>query len=196
MGEVTSTAAAETGLRPGPPVVVGGADTQLGLLGIGVTEPGRITVVGGTFWQTTVATDPPADRSRGPASHPVPCVPGQWMTEGIGFYCGIVMRWFRDAFCEPELLEAERGADAYDVMERKAATVPAGSNGAARCLLEPHGRQALGARVAVVRRVRRRRPPDDTGRIRASAPSRRAPPTSRAATCAIIEELTGPGSTM
>ena len=43
----------------GTPVVVGGADTQLGLLGIGVTEPGRFTVVGGTFWQHTVVLDEP-----------------------------------------------------------------------------------------------------------------------------------------
>ena len=52
------------------------------------------------------------------------------MTEGIGFYCGIVMRWFRDAFCELEKAEADRrGVDAYAVMEEAAATVPPGSNG-------------------------------------------------------------------
>ena len=56
--------------------------------------------------------------------------PGQWMTEGIGFYCGIVMRWLRDALCEPEKAEAARlGVDPYVVMERAAAEVPAGSNG-------------------------------------------------------------------
>ena len=53
------------------------------------------------------------------------------MMEGIGFYCGIVMRWFRDAFCE---LESARGAsatgvDVYELLERKAATRPPGSNG-------------------------------------------------------------------
>ena len=52
------------------------------------------------------------------------------MTEGIGFYCGIAMRWFRDAFCELEKAEAaRRGVDAYVVMEEAAATVPPGSNG-------------------------------------------------------------------
>jgi len=57
-------------------------------------------------------------------------VPGQWMTEGIGFYCGIAMRWLRDAFCELETAEAERrGVDPYVVMEEAAATVPPGSNG-------------------------------------------------------------------
>jgi autoinducer 2 (AI-2) kinase len=50
--------------------------------------------------------------------------------EGIGFYCGLVMRWFRDAFCELEALEAERtGEDVYAILERKAACVPPGANG-------------------------------------------------------------------
>lgn len=52
VGSVTARAAAETGLREGTPVVVGGADTQLALLGIGVTQPGRFTVVGGSFGST------------------------------------------------------------------------------------------------------------------------------------------------
>ena len=30
-------------------------------------------------------------------------VPGQWMLEGIGFYCGMSMRWFRDAFCAAQV---------------------------------------------------------------------------------------------
>lgn len=46
-GKVSAEAAAATGLRSGTPVVVGGADTQLGLVGIGVVEPGRFTVIGG-----------------------------------------------------------------------------------------------------------------------------------------------------
>src|SRR5260370_26972627 len=36
VGTVTTHAAAQTGLRAGTPVVAGGADTQLGLLGAGV----------------------------------------------------------------------------------------------------------------------------------------------------------------
>src|SRR4029077_13193390 len=38
VGEVSAAAAADTGLKAGTPVVVGGADTQLGLVGIGVAE--------------------------------------------------------------------------------------------------------------------------------------------------------------
>ena len=39
IGGITAEAAAETGLREGTPVVVGGADTQLALVGIGLTQP-------------------------------------------------------------------------------------------------------------------------------------------------------------
>jgi autoinducer-2 kinase len=129
-GEVTAAAAAETGLRAGTPVVTGGADTQLGLLGIGVTQPGRLTVVGGSFWQCTVVLDEPLIDPEARLRTLCHTVPGRWMMEGIGFYCGIVMRWFRDAFCELEALEAERtGEEVYAILERKAASVPPGSNG-------------------------------------------------------------------
>ena len=130
IGSVTAAAAAETGLRTGTPVVVGGADTQLALLGIGVADPGRFTIVGGSFWQHTVVLDEPLIDPEGRLRTLCHTVPGRWMMEGIGFYCGIVMRWFRDAFCELERDEAARqGVDAYTVLERRAAEVAPGSNG-------------------------------------------------------------------
>jgi len=130
VGTVTARAAADTGLRAGTPVVAAGADTQLGLLGIGVTQPGRFTVVGGSFWQSTAVLDTPLIDPQARLRTLCHTVPGRWMIEGIGFYCGIVMRWFRDGFCELELADAARlGADAYDLLERKAAALPPGSNG-------------------------------------------------------------------
>jgi autoinducer 2 (AI-2) kinase len=130
VGALTSRAAKETGLAVGMPVVVGGADTQMGLVGIGVVRPDRLTLVGGSFWQLTVVTDDPLIDPQARVRTLCHAVPGQWMTEGIGFYCGIAMRWFRDAFCELEVAEAaRRGVDAYVVMEEAAATVAPGSEG-------------------------------------------------------------------
>jgi autoinducer 2 (AI-2) kinase len=130
VGSVTARAAEETGLLEGTPVVAGGADTQLGLLGLGATEPGRFTVVGGTFWQSTVVVDRPLIDPQGRLRTLCHTVPDRWMIEGIGFYCGLIMRWFRDAFCEPEQAEAAReGIDVYAVLERKAASVPPGAHG-------------------------------------------------------------------
>jgi autoinducer 2 (AI-2) kinase len=117
-------------LRSGTPVVVGGADTQLGLIGIGVVGPDRLTLLGGSFWQLTVVTDEPLIDPEARLRTLCHAVPNLWMTEGIGFYCGIAMRWFRDAFCELEKAEAaRRGVDAYAVMEEAAAGVPPGSEG-------------------------------------------------------------------
>jgi autoinducer-2 kinase len=130
VGRLSARASVETGLATGTPVVVGGADTQLGLVGIGVVAPDRLTLVGGSFWQLTVVTDTPLIDPQARVRTLCHAVPGLWMTEGIGFYCGIAMRWFRDAFCELERAEAgRRGVDTYVVMEEAAARVPPGSEG-------------------------------------------------------------------
>jgi autoinducer-2 kinase len=129
VGEVTALAAAQTGLRAGTAVVAGGADTQLGLLGAGV-RAGEFTVLAGTFWQNTMLTGTPlidpAIRLR-TLCH---VTPGEWMLEGIGFYCGMAMRWYRDAFCDAEVTVARgRGVDPYVVMEENAAKIPPGAGG-------------------------------------------------------------------
>ncbi len=130
IGTVSEQAARETGLAADTPVVVGGADTQLGLVGIGVVRPDRLTLLGGSFWQMTVVTDRPLIDPEARLRTLCHAVPGLWMTEGIGFYAGIAMRWYRDAFCELEKAEAaRRGVDPYVVMEEAAATIPPGSNG-------------------------------------------------------------------
>jgi autoinducer 2 (AI-2) kinase len=130
IGTVSRQASEETGLREGTPVVTGGADTQLALLGLGIAQPGPFTIVGGSFWQHTVVLARPLIDPAGRLRTLCHTVPDRWMLEGIGFYCGIVMRWFRDAFCEPEAAEAKRdGVDVYSVLERKAASVPPGANG-------------------------------------------------------------------
>jgi autoinducer-2 kinase len=127
VGTVTPAAAAQTGLQPGTPVVAGGGDTQLGLLGAG-TRLGEYTVVGGTFWQTTILLDRPLVDPQVRLRTLCHVLPGQWMLEGIGFYCGMSMRWFRDAFCAAEVTEARRrGVDPYVVMEEAAAQAPPGA---------------------------------------------------------------------
>ena len=110
-------------------MVAGGADTQLGLIGAGIRS-GEYTVVGGTFWQNTVLLPEPLIDPEARLRTLCHARAGEWMLEGIGFYCGLAMRWFRDAFCEAETAEAQRrGTDPYVVMEEAAARVPAGAHG-------------------------------------------------------------------
>ena len=111
-------------------MVSGGADTQLGLLGIGVRTPGRTTVVGGSFWQHTMLFAQPMIDPEARLRTLCHTVPGQWMVEGIGFYSGLTMRWFRDAFCAADKRRAaELGVDVYDLLAEDAAGVPPGANG-------------------------------------------------------------------
>ena len=131
MGTVRPQAAEETGLSRHTKVVTGGGDVQLGAAGLGVVKKAQAAILGGSFWQQVVnidsATPPPKDRSIRVNPH---VVPGLSQAEGITFFSGLVMRWFRDAFCEPEKAEAaRRGTDAYAVLEEMAASVPAGSYG-------------------------------------------------------------------
>lgn len=130
VGTIRPRVAEELGLPTGIPVVVGGADTQLALLGLGAGQPGRFTLVGGSFWQATLVTATPLIDPAARLRTLCHAVRDRWMVEGIGFYCGLVMRWFRDGFCEAEKDAASRlGADAYDLLEAQAAALPAGSNG-------------------------------------------------------------------
>ncbi len=130
VGSVTAEAAAATGLPAGTACAVGGADTQLGLVGIGVVDPGRFTVVGGSFWQHTVVLDEPAIDPQARLRTLCHAAPDRWMLEGIGFYSGLTMRWFRDAFCAADkALAAQQGVDVYDLLAAEAAEVPPGANG-------------------------------------------------------------------
>jgi len=131
MGSVTVDAAALTGLSTSTKVVMGGGDVQLGSAGLGVVKEGQVAILGGSFWQQVVNIKndilPPEDMSVRVNPH---VVEGLSQAEGITFFSGLIIRWFRDTFCDMEKMEAkERGIDTYTVLEEKAKTVPVGSNG-------------------------------------------------------------------
>jgi len=131
MGTVTQEASKETGLSTSTKVVMGGGDVQLGAAGLGVVKKGQVAILGGSFWQQVVNiksnTLPPKDMGLRVNPH---VVEGLSQAEGITFFSGLIMRWFRDAFCEIEKQEAlDRGIDAYTVLEEKAKKVPVGSHG-------------------------------------------------------------------
>jgi autoinducer 2 (AI-2) kinase len=129
MGNVTQEASHATALSTLTQVVMGGGDVQLGSAGLGVVQKGDVAVLGGSFWQQVVNIpanmQPPEDMSIRVNPH---VIDGLSQAEGITFFSGLVMRWFRDAFCEVEKLEASsRKVDVYEVLEEKAKDVPAGS---------------------------------------------------------------------
>ena len=131
IGNVRSKASIETNLSTQTKVVMGGGDVQLGSAGLGVVKKGQVAILGGSFWQQVVnigsEVNPPKNMGIRVNPH---VVQGLSQAEGITFFSGLVMRWFRDAFCDMEKLEAkEQGVDTYTVLEEKASKVPVGSYG-------------------------------------------------------------------
>lgn len=130
LGTVTKEAADATGLSSDTLVVMGGGDVQLGSAGLGVVKKDDAAVLGGTFWQQIVNIDSTIGHPEMELRINPHVIPGLNQAEGITFFSGLVMRWFRDVFCEQEKQEAaRRGIDPYALLEEMAKDVPVGSNG-------------------------------------------------------------------
>jgi xylulokinase len=121
-------AAAELGLRPGIPVVVGGADTPIGMLGAGLTSRETFMLSLSTGGQLAVPSDDPDTDPTGitltycSVLPPGPAAAG-WYRMAAILSAGLALRWLRD-----EVFELT-GPDAYARMLDSAATVPPGSRG-------------------------------------------------------------------
>lgn len=127
---VSEKGAADTGLAVGTPVVAGGGDSQLGCVGVGVVDPNQAAIFGGSFWQYEYNTDEPKTDEHCRVRVNCHSVPGIWQYEALAFKPGMVMRWYRDAFCTAEKeLSKTCGRDPYDLMNEKAKDIPAGCYG-------------------------------------------------------------------
>lgn len=116
LGSVTTQAEAETGLRAGTPVLVGGADYPVALLGSGVCRPGiGSEVMGTSAIITAIAQQPLLD----PSVCNVGTVEGNWGAFMLLESGGDAMRWARRAFHEKQF--------SYADIVGKAAQAPAGA---------------------------------------------------------------------
>ena len=130
VGELTSKASKDTGLKEGTPVVAGGGDQQCAALGVGVVREGMLksTTGTGTFLlahSKTVRLDPGL---RVLCSRHV--VPNSFVVEASMFTTGSALKWFRDNLgSEERTIADDRGIDPYDVITEEADKIPAGSEG-------------------------------------------------------------------
>ncbi|MED4203578.1 autoinducer-2 kinase [Neobacillus mesonae] len=130
IGHVTEGFAALTGLSTQTLVVAGGGDAQLGCIGMGVIGEGDAAVLGGSFWQYEYTTNQVEINDACKVRVNCHAIPGTWQYEAIAFFPGLIMRWFRDSFCELEAhLQKDTGESIYAQMEKRAIDIPAGSHG-------------------------------------------------------------------
>jgi len=108
-------------------LVAGGHDQACAALGGGVVKPGLAMVSTGTAEVVEVAMETPAidpALRQGNISVYRHVVPGLFLAMTLNHSGGLLLRWYRDTFCETEMARArESGQDAYDVI---LANAPAG----------------------------------------------------------------------
>jgi autoinducer 2 (AI-2) kinase len=127
---VSKAGAGETGLAEGTPLVIGGGDCQLGAIGVGVVDVNEAAVFGGSFWQYEYNTGTGTTSLKCDVRVNCHAVNNIWQYEAIAFNPGLVMRWFRDAFCQEEKrIAAVQHTDPYMIMDQAALAVPPGSHG-------------------------------------------------------------------
>lgn len=100
-GAIHAEAAAATGLPEGTPVVGGGGDQAAGAVGMGVVQPGIVSVTLGTSGVVFAATSEPAIEPEGRLHafcHSVPPEEGAgWHLMGVMLSAAGSLRWYRDA---------------------------------------------------------------------------------------------------
>jgi xylulokinase len=127
---VSESAAAETGLLAGTPVVGGGGDQAAQAVGTGIVREGVISITVGTSGVVFAATDEYQVEPQGRLHAFCHAVPGQWHLMGVMLSAGGSFRWFRDALGEPEKSAAlEAGRDPYEPLTELAAQASAGCEG-------------------------------------------------------------------
>ena len=128
MGTVIEDISKLSGIPEGTPVVVGGADTQCGLLGMG-TLKGEAAAVGGTTTPVQIVLDEPFfDPKRRTWSNNY-LLDGHWILESNVGYTGRGVKWLRDEFGE--------GKIGYEWLNKLAEKVSIGSDGV-QAYLGPH----------------------------------------------------------
>jgi xylulokinase len=117
---IAPEAAQATGLVAGTPVVAGAGDQGAGAVGMGILEPGSVSVTIGTSGVVFAATAKPSLDKGGRLHTFCHAVPGRWHVMGVTQAAGLSMRWLRDTILP---------GGSYDTLTAEAAGVAAGSDG-------------------------------------------------------------------
>ncbi len=127
---INASAAAQTGLLEGTPVVGGGGDQAAQAVGTGIIAEGVVSATLGTSGVVFAASESYRVEPEGKLHAFCHAVPGMWHLMGVMLSAAGSFRWYRDALGDMERRQAkESGRDAYDLLTEAAAEVPPGCEG-------------------------------------------------------------------
>jgi xylulokinase len=128
VGHVSDTAAAETGLPAGVPVVAGAADLIASALAAGLVKPGDALLKFGGSIDVLVATDRHRPDRRMFLDYHL--VPGLYVPNGCMSTGGSGLNWFANNFAAATKTHAaSQGLSVHQYLDRLDEEIPAGANG-------------------------------------------------------------------
>ena len=95
VGTLTPGAAAALGLRRDVKVVQGGADALIGMIGLGVAQPGQLALITGSSHLQFGVTEAPLHAPGVWGAYPDIVYPGRWIVEGGQTSTGSIINWLR-----------------------------------------------------------------------------------------------------
>ncbi len=130
VGEIRGSVAAETGLRAGTPVVIGGGDGSCAAVGAGVIREGlAYNYIGSSSWIALATPEPILDPEMRTFTW-AHLVPGMFSPCGTMQAAGGSFQFARDLLAQDEKVVAERlGISTYELMNRELQQSPPGARG-------------------------------------------------------------------
>lgn len=131
IGELSSEAANELGLKKNIPIFLGGGDQQCAALGLGVIENGQAKTTTGTGTITDLVVDDPIRVSGEVPIFTYPhLIKGKWVLEGVMPGTGTMLQTYARNFSQLQIKECEElSSNVYDILSKEAEQAPPGSNG-------------------------------------------------------------------
>jgi len=140
VGELLPSAASELGLSPRTIVATGALDQAAGATGVGNIQPGMFSENTGAALAICAPLDKPIFDTQGRMPVHYFVKPATYMAHTFTTG-GMVLRWFRDNFCQQEMqVGSATGIDPYDLLGQEAAKVSPGSEG---LVMLPHLQGAM-----------------------------------------------------
>ncbi len=130
VGSLSSVAAWQLGLPTGIPVATGGGDAFIGLLGLGVVEPGDLGVVMGSSNVLSVLSSEEVHFPGSFGSFPDAVIPGLNLVEGGQVSTGSILNWFKRNFALDVVEQAKKqGKSVYALLDAEAEKIALGADG-------------------------------------------------------------------
>lgn len=136
IGNISKKCSDETGLSVKTKVIMGEMDQICGAVGAGNIEAGIATETTGSAFAMVITTDNPVINNDYKIPFQIHAVPGLYSLMPYSVTGGMVLKWFKDTFCQLEEQQAkDRNTSIYKILDELALNVPAGCEG---LIMLPH----------------------------------------------------------